>query len=707
MTSAFRLDVRQDSLATLTFDMPDRPVNILTREVLGELDGLVRELGNRDDIACLVLVSGKPRNFIAGADVDAIAAVTDPLEVETACRHVQRTFDTWQRLPFPTIAAVRGTCVGGGGELALACDRIVASDRDDIRIGWPEVKLGILPAWGGCTRLPHRIALTDTLDLILTGKLVHPKKAFRIGLVDALFPDAAFERLLLDFALATADGSDRRKRSTGLKAVLLEGNPLGRKIVFDQARKKTLEATHGHYPAPLRALEVIKISVDSGHQPALEAEARAVGELATSEVSKNLVHVFRMMEGAKKDREGAPATRPIRRAAVLGAGVMGGGIAQLLAAKRDLPVRMKDIELEALAGGMEHAAGLFDKLVERRRLSRPEAKRKLALVRPTLDFSGFARVDIVIEAIVEILEVKQKVFAEVAAATSQETILATNTSSLSIDLIGADTPNPERIVGMHFFNPVHKMPLVEVILGEATSDETRQAVVELTRRLGKTPVVVKNGPGFLVNRLLTFYNCEALWLLDEGYRIEVLDRAMTEWGMPMGPVALTDEVGIDVANKVGHIMREAYPDRLRFPGWIDEMVVEGRLGAKSGRGLYLYENGRRREPDEGVYQRLGIPGDKRQADATAIAERTVLPMVDEAARCLDEGIVAAPADIDLAMIMGTGFPPFRGGLCRWADNQGLERLLDDMEAPAADVGERHRPSEALRRIAEAGGFYAA
>jgi 3-hydroxyacyl-CoA dehydrogenase/enoyl-CoA hydratase/3-hydroxybutyryl-CoA epimerase len=704
---AFRLAISEERLATLTFDMPGRPVNILDRAVLEELEAVVRQLAERRDVRSLVLLSAKPRNFIAGADVDAIEAVTDPTEVESACRRVQRLYDAWEALPFPTIAAIRGTCLGGGGEWSLACDHILTSDRDDIRIGWPEVKLGILPAWGGCTRLPERVGLRASLELVLTGTLLHPKKAFKIGLADALLPDAAFERLVHEFAVSKAGANGRRRRPTDLRSTLLEGNPLGRGVVFDQARKQTLRETRGHYPAPLRALEVIRIAVSEGRERSLEAEARAAGELATSVVSKSLVHVFRMMEAAKKDRGEVPAARPIRRAAVLGAGVMGGGIAQLLAAQRDLPVRMKDLDTGPLAGGMRHAEELLGKLVSRRRISKVEAKRKLALIRPTLDYSGFASADIVIEAIVEVLEVKQRVLAEVAAVTGEETILASNTSSLSIDLIGARTPRPERVVGMHFFNPVHKMPLVEVVVGGLTSAETTQTVVELTRSLGKTPVVVRSGPGFLVNRLLTFYNCEALWMLDEGQRIERIDEAIVAWGMPMGPLALTDEVGIDVANKVGHIMADAYPDRLSLPDWVDRMIDPERLGAKTGAGLYRYEKGRRTEPDPGVYERLGIAGTADPIEATAIAERAVLPMVNEAARCLDEGIVASPADVDLAMILGTGFPPFRGGLCRWADGQGLERLLDEMERLAERFGERHRPSRALREIAGAGGFYAA
>ncbi len=703
----FELEVRPDKLATVTFDLEGTSVNVFNQEVVSEFQRLVQDLSQRSEIACLVLLSGKPRNFIAGADIDSIATVTDPLEVEAISRSVHRIFEEWEDLPFPTVAAIRGSCVGGGTELALACDYIVSSDRDDIRIGLPEIRLGILPGWGGCVRLPRRVGLTAALDIILAGKIVHPRKALKIGLLDALFPDAAFSHLVRDFALSKIGQPGPRKRSTDLRTKLLEGNPLGRRVVFDQARKQTLKATRGHYPAPLRALEVIRTGLDRGAGAGFDAEARAVGELATSAICKNLVHVFRMMEGAKKDRESNSQPPRLRAAAVLGAGVMGGGIAQLIAARADVPVRLKDITHDPLAQGMAHASGLFSKLVKRRRMSRPEAKRKMNLLHPTLTYDGFGRCDVVIEAIVEILEIKQKVFAELAEHVRDDTILASNSSSLSIDLIGRDTPHPERIVGMHFFNPVHKMPLVEIITGQHTSAETTQAVVALTRQLGKTPVVVNDCPGFLVNRLLAFYSAEVFWLLDEGYRMEALDRTFLAWGMPMGPITLTDEVGIDVANKVAHILSEAFPDRLVFPSWIDKMVTPDRLGAKTQHGLYLYKNGRRTGPDPAIYKLLGIAGNIESIDGPAIAERAVLPMVNEAARCLEEGIARSPADIDLAMIAGTGFPPFRGGLCRWADAQGLSRLVEEMERLSSAVGPRHQPSGAVRRFADAGGFYAA
>jgi len=544
----------------------------------------------RQDIGCLILLSGKEGNFIAGADVEEIARVSDPAEAEAGARIGHRLFAAWEALPFPTVAAIRGTCLGGGTELSLASTYRVASDSAATRIGLPEVRLGILPGWGGSTRLPRLIGVPEALDLILTGKTVAGRKALKLGLIDALLPDARFLDMVRDFALARA-GQKRREEGGGFdfKELLLEKNPLGRKVVFDQARKKTLEQTRGHYPAPPRAIEVIRIGIEDGRRAGFDAEARALADLAISRTSKNLVHVFKLTEASKRDggvdASGIKTPRPVRRTAVLGAGVMGGGIAQLIAQEAGLPVRMKDVRAEALASGMAHAAGLFERQVKRHRLEAPEARRQMALLSPTLDYTGLGGVDLVIEAVVEKLEVKQEVFAEMARHVRADTVLASNTSSLSVEKIGAKTPHPERVVGMHFFNPVHKMPLVEVIAAPGSDPAAVATVFAFTRRLGKTPVLVKDAPGFLVNRLLMFYSVESLWLLDEGYRIEDLDRAMLDWGMPVGPMALTDEVGIDVATKVAHILHEAFSARLPVPGWLDRLTENGRLGTKNGKGL--------------------------------------------------------------------------------------------------------------------------
>jgi 3-hydroxyacyl-CoA dehydrogenase/enoyl-CoA hydratase/3-hydroxybutyryl-CoA epimerase len=709
VASNFRLEVGTDRLATLTFDTPGKKVNVFTRAALAELERIITELGGRQDIGCLILLSGKRGSFIAGADVEEIARVDDPVEAEAGSRLGHRLFSAWEALPFPTVASIQGTCLGGGTELSLASTYRVASDDASTKIGLPEVRLGILPGWGGCTRLPRLIGIAEALDLILTGRNVAGRKALKLGLVDALLPEARFLDQVRDFARERIDKKKRDESGGGFdfKEMLLEKNPLGRKLVFDQARKKTLEESRGHYPAPLRAIEVVRVGIEDGLRAGFDAEARALAELATSRISKNLVHVFRLTEESKREA-GLPggAARAVHRVAVLGAGVMGGGIAQLVSAEADLPVRMKDVRPEALASGMAHAAGLFDRQVQRRRLEAPVARRKMALLQPTLEYTGFAACDLVVEAIIEKLEVKQDVFAELARHVPETAVLASNTSSLSVEKIGAKTPHPERVVGMHFFNPVHRMPLVEVIAPAGAAPWAVNTVFDFTRKLGKTPVLVKDAPGFLVNRLLSFYSAEALWLLDEGYRIEDLDRAMTDWGMPVGPMVLTDEVGIDVSTKVAHILHEAFEDRLAFPSWLDRVPDSGRLGTKNGKGFYRYEGKERKEPDPAVYSLLGLQPKVNDPDPGRIADRMVLPMVNEAARCLEEGVVRTAGELDLALIFGTGFPPFRGGLCRWADQEGLGQIIATLERLETAVSERFRPSEALRRTAEGGGFYA-
>jgi 3-hydroxyacyl-CoA dehydrogenase/enoyl-CoA hydratase/3-hydroxybutyryl-CoA epimerase len=704
MAPAFHLRADEDGFGTLTFDLPERRANIFTREVLAELEALLAELRGRADLRMLLLRSAKSGIFIAGADVDEIEGVTDPVAAEGGSRLGQRLFAAWEALPFPTVAAIDGVCVGGGTELALASTWIAMSDGA-ARIGLPEVRLGILPGWGGCTRLPRRIGLVAALDLILTGRNLDGARAFKAGLADALLPAAGFDESARAWARERIGRRPPARGPRGLRGALLEGNPLGRRLVLARARRKVLAETRGHYPAPLRAIEVVGAGLDRGRSAGFDAEARAIGELAVSPVSKNLVHVFRLMEASKRD-DGAPAPPAVRRPAVLGAGVMGGGIAHLIADQAGLPVRIKDVRPEALATALATADSLFERQARRRRLRPADKRRRMALLQPTLEDAGLAACDFVIEAVVENLEVKQKVMADLDRRLSPDAVLATNTSSLSIDAIAAECAHRGRVVGMHFFNPVHRMPLVEVIAGPRTGESAVRATAAFARALGKTPVVVRECPGFLVNRLLMFYSAEALWLLDEGHAIEDIDRAMTGWGMPMGPMRLADEVGLDVAARVSHILTEAFGDRLPFPAWLDRLPQSGRLGLKNGRGIYRYDGRREKEVDPAVYAEIGLRPTRRAPDLAKLARRMVLPMVNEAARCLDEGVVDGPGPLDLAMLFGTGFPPFRGGLCRWADAEGLPRLVGELEILAREVGPRHEPSAALRRFAGAGGFYA-
>lgn len=707
------LEIDADGVGWVTFADPERPVNVLTEAVMRRLQQVVAELEDRaqaEVVKAVVVRSGKPGTFIAGADVDAIAAIEDPRAGTEAARLGQRIFLAIDRLPVPTVAAIDGICVGGGLELAVACDYRLASDSDRTRLGFPEVQLGILPAWGGTSRLPRLLGFQNALDLLLTGRQIPASRARRIGLLTDVYPAPIFEREVRRFALARVRGerAPARPKPRVLQR-LLDSTPPGRRIVLEAARRKVLGETGGHYPAPLRILEVVRESLGRPLERALEIEGAALGELIVSQTSKNLVHVFRLRERARKSL-GVPApveAREVRRVGVVGAGVMGGGIAQVLAFN-SIPCRLKDIGHEQVAGALAHARGLFDGVVKRKTLSRRDADQRMDLISGGLDYRGFSRVDLVVEAVVERLDVKRAVFAELEAGVRDDCVLATNTSSLPVTEIARDVRRPERVCGMHFFNPVHRMPLVEVVRAARTSDETVATVYALAKRLGKTPVVVADGPGFLVNRILSPYLNEAGHLLGEGLTVEAIDAAARAFGMPMGPLRLIDEIGIDVARHAGQTMHHALGDRLEPAPTLVALGNTNRLGRKGGRGFYLYQGGRQAGVDAEIYRDLGnaIRPAATRPTREEIEERLVLVMINEAARALEDGIVADPGDVDLGMIMGTGFPPFRGGLLRYADGLSVREVRLRLEDYEHKLGQRFRLAPLVVRLAEAGrGFY--
>jgi 3-hydroxyacyl-CoA dehydrogenase / enoyl-CoA hydratase / 3-hydroxybutyryl-CoA epimerase len=706
--AALRLELSGDGVAWLIFDRPGSRQNILRSGVLRQLAALLDEVeaGARDGrVRALVVRSGKDGSFIAGADVSEIAGVGDAAEARAGAEAGQKLFLRLERLPVPTVAAVDGICLGGGTELILACDVRIASDRRETRIGLPEVRLGIIPGWGGTTRLPRLVGLSDSLGMILTGSNVTARKAQRIGLIsERMHPGVLYDRAR-ELALELAGGGKPPIPRKPLGKRALDGTPLGRRVVLRQARKQVLRETRGHYPAPLAALEVIRTSRRLSLEDALAVEAEAVAQLAVGDVSRNLIHVFHLLEAAKKAGPAGVDAAPVKQVAVLGAGVMGGGIAQLVS-YRDLPVRLKDISSEALGLGLRHAREMFERLVRRGRLEGREVEQRMAAISPTLDYSGFGTVDLVIEAVVERMDVKQQVLRETESHVRPDAVLTTNTSSLSVTEMQSVLERPGRLAGMHFFNPVHRMPLVEVIRGEATTDETVATVVALTRRLDKTPVVVRDGPGFLVNRILAPYLNEAGWLLAEGADIEQVDRVLRRFGMPMGPFRLLDEVGLDVARHAGRVMAAAFGERLAAPPPMQALEQVKLLGRKGGRGFYLYEGGRDKGVNQEVYALLGAgaPQQRQKLDDQEILDRALLVMVNEAARILEEGIVASAGEVDLGMITGTGFPPFRGGLLRWADQVTMPAIRQRLQQLEARHGIRFSPSAG---IMERDAFYGA
>ncbi|MDX1492627.1 MAG: 3-hydroxyacyl-CoA dehydrogenase NAD-binding domain-containing protein [Longimicrobiales bacterium] len=707
----FHID--DDRIAWITFDDPERSMNVLTEavmlrfgEALDEARGAARESRAR----ALVIRSGKATSFIAGADIDAIGGVEDPDVAKEQIRTGQSIYNDLANLPVPTVAAIHGVCVGGGVEMSLACDQRVLSDSSKTKMGLPEVQLGILPAWGGTTRLPRLIGLQASLDLLLTGRNVDPGKARRIGLATDVVPAELFDQKVREFVLAVLDDPSRGEvRKQKLMNRLLEATPPGRAVIFRMARKNVMEKTGGHYPAPLRILDVLSRTFSKSVEDGLEAEADAAAELVVSPVCKNLIHVFHMREAARKGTglpEGSTAEpRTVETLGVLGAGVMGGGIGQL-AASRGIRVYMKDIQHEAVTGGLRHAQELVDKARDRRKISRQEAAQQMERISGGLEYHGLSASDLVVEAIVEKMEVKKSVLAETEKHVSAECIIATNTSSLSVDEMATAMEHPERFCGMHFFNPVHRMPLVEVVRGSASSDEAVATVYQLALTLGKVPVVVGDGPGFLVNRILGPYLNEAGFLLSDGYSIESIDKVATEFGMPMGPLRLVDEVGIDVSGHAGEALHQALGDRLTPAPVLRELGDTDRLGKKGGRGFYRYEKGKEQGVDDSVYSELPSaspgkgPGDLSEEDRSTIRRRLLLAMINEAARILDDAIVATAQDVDLAMIMGTGFPPFRGGLLRFADTLHTRGILHRLEELHQEHGARFAPAPALERMAE-------
>ena len=704
----FRAESRGQGIVHLVMDHPDRKVNVLDVAAIADLDRVLDEIRAMPELRGVVLVSGKPGSFIAGADIQAIGAMTRRDDVLDLIRRVHAAFGKLAALPCPTVAAMDGVCLGGGTELALACDSRVASEEPRTLIGLPEVTLGIYPGFGGTQRLPRLIGLSAALDLILTGRNLDARRAEKAGLIARAVPAAwlierAHERLGV---LARRPAGRRRDayRARGAVAWMLDSTPFGRSFVLSRARAMTRGRTGGHYPAPVAVLAVIERTLHLPVDAGLEIEASRVADLIVGPVCKNLVRIFGLSEEAKKQGS-APGARPkaVDRLALVGAGVMGGGIAEL-ASRNGIQVRMRDVNAESLTRALKTARGLIEDRGRKRRLSARERDGQLARILPTLDLSGVGTADFAIEAVVEDLEIKRRVLAELEVRVREDCVLATNTSSLPVTELGRGLARPERLCGFHFFNPVHRMPLVEVVRAEQTSEATLASAIGLAKRLGKTPVVVKDSPGFVVNRVLMPYLREAVALLEEGYKVADIDAAMRRFGMPMGPFEVVDEVGLDVAQKVAGVLSRAFPARMSASPALDKMVAAGRLGRKTGLGFYRHAK-RRRRPDPGVRALLGLARQRKAPSLDALSERMVLIMINEAALCLGEGVVANAGMLDLAMVFGAGFPPFQGGLMRYADTLGLARVEQRLNALRAEKGERFQPAPLLSRLAAEGGTF--
>ena len=715
----------EDGVAVITLDVPGEAQNTLKEEFAEEFDAIFEAVQNDETIRAAVFRSGKPSSFLAGADVTMIEKVTSAEQAEGLSKKTQEAFGRIANGRVPVVAAIHGACLGGGLELALACHGRVASDAGITALGLPEVQLGLLPGAGGTQRLPRLIGIAAALDMMLTGKHIRAAKAKKMGLVDEVVPEPILLRVATERALALADAKPAHQKpmakvaatlgrvfsSAGFQELALEDNPLGRKVLFQQARKTLLSKTHGNYPAAERIVDVVEVGMERGLHAGLAAEAREFGKLVVSSEAKALMSIFFAMTALKKDvGTDAPdaKARRVHKVGVLGAGLMGAGIAYVSRSKAGAVVRMKDKDDAGVVAGLKTIHGLYGKRVKRRAMSRRDADRELATITGTTNYDGFRDCDVVIEAVFEDLALKHRMVQDVEAACGPGIIFGSNTSSIPITKIAEASSRPENVIGLHYFSPVDKMPLLEIIVTEKTSPSVIATCVELGKKQGKTVIVVRDGTGFYTSRILGPYMNEAAHILSEGVRIEAIDDALVKWGYPVGPMTLLDEVGLDVAAKVGPIMLAAFGDRVTPPRAMERLVEDGRKGRKNGKGFYRYEGGKKAKgknnADETIYKVLGVtPG--ATMEPVTIAERCGLLMVNEAALCLQEGILRSPRDGDIGAIFGLGFPPFRGGPFRYVDAVGAREVVNKLRTFESRHGKRFTPAPILVELAERKGRF--
>jgi 3-hydroxyacyl-CoA dehydrogenase / enoyl-CoA hydratase / 3-hydroxybutyryl-CoA epimerase len=724
--SAISIQVRPDGVAVITYDVPGEAVNTLKPSFGGELERLIGEIEGNPQIKAAILVSGKPDTWIAGADIEMLKNATTAAQAETSCRTGHAAILKVVGSAKPIVAAVHGAALGGGFEVALACHGRVLSDDKKTVLGLPEVQLGLLPGLNGLQRLAERAGLQVALDHGLTGKNMRPSKAKQLGVADDVVPAPILKDTAAALALELAEaGAPFKAKSAGAKKkgskldptaltkIALEQNPLGRALLFKKARQELRKKTGGHYPAPERIVDVLKAYADKGFEASKDVEARAFGELVVSTTAHRLMEIFFATTAMKKDTgvdDRAVQPRKVEKIAMLGAGLMGAGIAYV-SINAGIPVRVKDRDDAALGRGLKYIAEIVNERVKKKQLSAIERDQRLAVLTTTTDYSGMRSADLVIEAVFEDLAVKRQVLKEVEANCKDGVIFASNTSSIPITRIAAEAKRPENVVGMHYFSPVHKMPLLEVIRTEKTAPEVVATAVAIGKKQGKTVIVVNDGVGFYTSRILGPYMNEASWLLAEGVAIEQIDKALVAWGWPVGPMALLDEVGIDVAAHVGPIMMEAFGDRISPPPTIQKLVSDDRKGRKNERGMYLYgaaakKKGKGKHADESVYGVIGLPvPDPKGKPPVAVEEiqmRCSLQFVNEALHCYGEGILRSARDGDIGAILGLGFPPFRGGPFRYVDSLGAAEVLRRIEGYQQRFGKRWAPAPALVEAAKSG-----
>ena len=712
----FKSELGEHGVFTVWMDVEGQAMNTLSTKVSSEMESILDEIESNAAIKSVVFASGKDASFIAGADIDMLSSVNSAQEASDLSvagqKSCQRLENIYRHLGKPVVAAIDGPALGGGLEVALACSHRIISDNKKTVLGLPEVKLGLLPGSGGTQRLPQLVGIATSLDMMLTGRNIRGKKAIKMGLADELVPASIVvevaQRRAAEFAAnppKKKTGLQRLKEMAteigdpqALQQLALEENRVGRALLFKKAREAALSKTRGNYPAAEAILDVVREGADNGSEAGYAAEAKRFGELVQSAEADALMSIFHRMQALKKDSgvdDESVKAAEVNRVAVLGGGLMGGGVAAVSAIQAGTPVRIKEIDFKGAERGRSYVQKLLKKDVSRKRRSKHDAMRIMNTVTGCVDYTGFDSVELVIEAVFEDLELKRSILREVEENTPDFTIFASNTSSLPISDIAEGAKRPENVIGMHYFSPVEKMPFLEIITTPKTDDWVTATCVEYGKAQGKTVIVVNDGTGFYTSRILAPYMNEAAWALSEGIGIDTLDEAMMDWGFPVGPITLLDEVGIDVGAKVAKIMQAEFGDRIKAPGAMTSLIDDDRLGRKNGRGFYLYENGKKAGIDETVYQSLGITPSSKGVDIEKLQLRIGLQMVNEAALCLQEGILRSPRDGDIGAIFGLGFPPFTGGPFSYCDQVGVDKVVEHMKRFEQDYGARFTPAQVL------------
>jgi len=713
-TSAFNLDVADNGIGWLSINVIGETQNTLKAEFVKDFDRVFKQIKENQSIKALVIISGKSNGFIAGADISMLQELTTEESIVQLSQSGHQVFNQIEALTLPVVVAIHGVCLGGGLELAMAGSYRICTDHSSTKLGLPEVQLGLLPGGGGTQRLPRLIGIANALDLMLTGKQLNAKRAKKIGLVDEVVAVANLKKAAENIALKFV-GKEKKiisklkykfnpsalLSSVELQKLVLETTSFGRQIIFDKALQSVNRKTKGNYPSPAKIIQCVQAGMEQGFDKGLEIEAKLFAELVVSPEAKQLINLFFASTELKKET-GVKKTveiKNINRIGVLGGGLMGAGIAFVTADKANKKVRIKDQNEQGVNHALKYCWEIYRNKIKRKHININDASKRFSLITGTTSYLGFKRCDLVIEAVFENLQLKQQMLSDIEKMSQGHAIFASNTSSIPITEIAKKSKFPHQVIGLHYFSPVEKMPLLEIVVTKKTSAEVIATCVEFGKQQGKTVIVVNDGAGFYTSRVLAPYINEAAHILAEGVAIDQIDIALTNAGFPVGPITLLDEVGIDVGTKIAPILAKTFGVRMLPPKLFEKLIKDNRLGKKNKRGFYNYStkntlNKGKREVDESLYHLLNITPTCLMP-AKEIVTRCLLQMVNESVLCLQEGIISCPRDGDIGSIFGLGFPPFLGGPFRYVDSQGVGKIIDQLKQLEKQFGERFSPASLL------------